>query len=293
MRSRYLTTLAVVIAVIIGISLCGCKKEESVKKPVLIGVHTATANTRQVVYQADFSSDLGWTTDQPANFYWEPASETYFIHQTLYPEAYEPDRYTFVRVPYSGGPFRLEWDLEMLRCDWSAGLNFGMYDSNLSYTLGPIAGSAALTVEYVNAGAGRGFKMKGYQDTTLASISNLTSFDLNVWYHNVLEYDPDNAKAKWTIYRLGESVPFMEETLTEVPAITNDISYLGASRYPVLHPWAGGVNPHAVAEARIDNLTLSIFGATEPPIADAGDDIIASANEDVILDAISNPQKIK
>lgn len=29
MRSRYLTTLAVVIAVIIGISLCGCKKEDS------------------------------------------------------------------------------------------------------------------------------------------------------------------------------------------------------------------------------------------------------------------------
>ena len=29
MRSRYLTTLAVVIAVIIGISLCGCRKEDS------------------------------------------------------------------------------------------------------------------------------------------------------------------------------------------------------------------------------------------------------------------------
>jgi hypothetical protein len=31
MGSRYLTTLAVVIAVIIGISLCGCKKEEPLK----------------------------------------------------------------------------------------------------------------------------------------------------------------------------------------------------------------------------------------------------------------------
>lgn len=32
MRSRYMTALAVVIAVIIGISLCGCKKEEPVRE---------------------------------------------------------------------------------------------------------------------------------------------------------------------------------------------------------------------------------------------------------------------
>jgi len=32
MRSRYMTTLAVVIAVIIGIGLCGCKKEEPVRE---------------------------------------------------------------------------------------------------------------------------------------------------------------------------------------------------------------------------------------------------------------------
>jgi hypothetical protein len=76
----------------------------------------------------------------------------------------------------------------------------------------------------------------------------------------------------------------MENTVTGVPEITNDISYLGASRYPMLHPWGPGVNPHGVGEARIDNVTLSIPGPTEPPIADAGDDIIASANEEITLD---------
>ena len=32
MRSRYLTTLAVVLAVIMGISVCGCNKEEPVRE---------------------------------------------------------------------------------------------------------------------------------------------------------------------------------------------------------------------------------------------------------------------
>ena len=224
---------------------------------ILSGVGTGVANTRQVVYETNFSTDPGWTTDQPANFYWESGWETYFIHQTNYPEAYEPDRYTFVRVPYSGGPFRLEWDLEMLRCDWSAGISFGLFDSNLRYR-GAVVGSAALCVEYANPDQGRVFTIIGYQDTTGLYSDNWTRFDLNVWYHNVFEYDPMGATAKWTIYKLGETTPFMENTLTGVPAITNDISYLGASRYPMLHPWGPGVNPNAVAEARIDNVVFSV-----------------------------------
>jgi len=252
---------------------------------ILSGVGTAAANTWQVVYQTDFSSDPGWTTDQPQNFYWEVASETYFIHQTNYPEAYEPDRYTFVRVPYPGGPFRMEWDVELLRVDWSIAIIFGLFDSHLSFEpRGP--GSAALCVQYTNPDAGRGFNITAYQDTTYAYSNNWTRFDLNVWYHNVFEYEPINSTARWTVYRLGESTPFMENTLTGVPEITNDISYLGSSMYPMLHPWGGGVNPQAVAEARIDNVVLYAFGPDEndPPIADAGDDIIASANEEVTLD---------
>jgi len=42
---------------------------------ILSSAGTAAANTWQVVYQTDFSIDPGWTTDQPANYYWDTASE--------------------------------------------------------------------------------------------------------------------------------------------------------------------------------------------------------------------------
>jgi hypothetical protein len=47
-----------------------------------------------------------------------------------------------------------------------------------------------------------------------------------------------------------------------------------------------GINPSAVFEANLDNIVLSVpaIGPVIPPIADAGDDLIADANEKVTLD---------
>jgi hypothetical protein len=69
--------------------------------------------------------------------------------------------------------------------------------------------------------------------------------------------------------------------------LTNDLKYLGSSSGGIgdngTYP---GINPWAVAEAYIDNVVLLVpfAGPVKPPIADAGDDIVADANEVVTLD---------
>jgi hypothetical protein len=231
-------------------------KARRVTMPILCLLFGLSANTWaqwQVVYQTDFSTDPGWTTDQPADFFWDSGSGTYFMRGTNQTPAYAPNRYSYTQVPYSPGPFRLEWDQEMLISDWSAGINFGLYDSQLNY-LPSTTGSAGLSVEYVNPDAGRGFTIWAHQDPAGNGSNNYTPFDLNTWYHNVLEYDPSAATATWTVTELGDILPFAVTTYTGVPNMTGDLSHLGSSRYPL---GLGGLDPYAIAEARIDNVVLS------------------------------------
>jgi len=62
---------------------------------LLISVNTATANTWQVVYQSDFSSEPGWTTNSPSNMYWDQQEAKYHIKITGQGE------YAFVPITYS------------------------------------------------------------------------------------------------------------------------------------------------------------------------------------------------
>lgn len=207
----------------------------------------------QVIYQTDFSTDPGWTTDQSADFYWEPSTDTYFIHETNYPESYEPNRYSFVQVPYSGGAFRLEWDSEILRNDWSVGFNFGLMDSSLRYWYPPCGAAAVMAIDCWATRA-----IYGYQGDTNVQVNSWIASDLNIWYHNVMEYDPVAATVTWNAYVRGESTPCSIITVYDPPAITSAQCYLGTSEYPIGQPGNdGGIWLDAVEEVRIDNVVFS------------------------------------
>lgn len=219
---------------------------------------TYAANWK-VIYSEDFSSDPSWTTDQPTNFYWESSTGTYFLHETNAPGTPDPNRYTYkIITPYSGGPFRLEWDIEMLRVDWSAGIEFGMFSSLMACL--PTAGSARVGADWGRSDGGRAIAPYTHQDLNGTSNGSYApQYDLDVWYHNVLEYDPETQTINLTVYVRGESIPFMVITLANVPIITSDIYYLGSARYPVGNPpYDAGLSLSAIAEARIDNVVLSV-----------------------------------
>jgi hypothetical protein len=223
--------------------------------------HTAIhAANWKVIYSEDFSADPGWTTDQPTNFYWESGTGTYFIRTSNTAEAYEPNRYTHkIITAYTGGAFKLEWDIQMISNDWSAGIGFGMYDSQLSYL--PRGDSAHISGELGIADQGHYTSLRTHQGTNSSSTSfYMPSWEFApVWYHCVLENDPKMHTIKLTVYNRNESTLFASTMITNAPTITNDIKYLGSSRYPIGHPpYNGGIDPGAIAEGRIDNVVLSV-----------------------------------
>jgi hypothetical protein len=245
---------------------------------------TATANTWQVVYQTDFSSDPGWTTDQPANYYWDAASQTYHIQPEHHYPGYQPSRFAYKLLPESVGSFDLRWDIKPTRCDWSIGIFFGIYDETLrngspGHFIGGWLGNPDRGHMWDAGGSGVG----GW--ATMGS--SYAGWAFNQWYTCSITYDAGTQMMTFDVRNRGSVSSIWTYTMLVPGGLTNDLKYLGTSSgsmgengtYP-------GVDPWAVAEAYIDNVVLYAYGPGEnkPPTANAGDDIIADANEEVTLD---------
>ena len=103
-------------------------------------------------------------------------------------------------------------------------------------------------------------------------------FALNTWYHNKAIYDPTSEMFTLEITRKDDGVLLGTYTLAAVGEFLN-IERLGIS-------CTQSTYGDRLQAGCIDNVVLSVpaVGPVIPPIADAGDDIIADANEKVTLD---------
>ena len=68
----------------------------------LFGLNIASAQNWQTVYETDFSTDPGWETNNPARYYWDVTSQTYFTDN--YTNSQE---WATTDLAYNGESFRL------------------------------------------------------------------------------------------------------------------------------------------------------------------------------------------
>jgi len=245
----------------------------------------AIANNWQVVYQTDFSTDPGWTTDQPANYYWNQPAGSYFVHNTNTYPGYYPNRYAGKTMDEPVGSFELQWDIQVTQCDWSAGLYFGVWDSSLEEPWGQ--GGEFIMVVIGRADGGRviGFQVGANGAGAYADI--YPGWSLNRWYTFKVSYDSDAEVAHLEVLDKLTGAPIWSSTLA-VPGggFTKDLQFLGSNLGMVGRHGYSGISSSAVLNANLDNIVLSVpaIGPVIAPIADAGDDLIADANEVVTLD---------
>jgi hypothetical protein len=252
---------------------------------LLSAVCTATANGWQVVYQTDFSSDPEWITDQPQNYYWDEPAESYFIHNTDTYPGYYPNRYAGKTMDQPVGSFELRWDLQVTRCDWSAGLYFGVWDSSLEEPWGQGGEFIMCVMGHADAGLHISFDVGA--NGAMAEDCTYPGWSLNKWYTFKVNYDSDTKVANLEVFDKDTGQSIWSPTLT-VPGggFTKDLQFLGSNLGMVGRHGYSGISSTAVFNANLDNIVLSVpaIGPVIPPTADAGDDIIADANEVVTLD---------
>jgi zinc protease len=220
----------------------------------------------QVVYQTDFSSDPGWITDQPDNYYWNETAGTYHATVENDAPAYSPNRYFYTPVALTGDSFEIQWDIKMTRVDWSAGVSFGLFDENIAFA--GFNGGQGVCLEFANPDAGRLIWLYICGAGGLASASSPGgTYALHTSYTCKLSYDAGAGEISAELSLHDSGSILWSKTLTVPGGFTQPLTKLGGSRSGFGETGGGysGVNRWGVAEAEIDNVVFR--GAAAGPQA--------------------------
>lgn len=81
----------------------------------------------QLIYSTDFSTDPGWTTNNPSRFYWVSSDSTYFIESVM-----GSSDYTYIYTTWNSNSFKLVYDVNILYEIWGSRLGLGLYDPQMN-----------------------------------------------------------------------------------------------------------------------------------------------------------------
>ncbi len=206
-----------------------------------------------LIYTEDFSSDPHWATDQPQNFHWDEESGAFFASMSNSSPQYAPNRFAYTPIDWNGEPFKLQWDSMITRSDWSAGINFGLFDNNLNYQR-----ANTLNIEYTNPDAGRGFTIFAFTPQGSAYQNNWAGFELGRWQTNILEYNPNENLIEYQVSNRDTGELLVDTSLTVNGTFSPEMDLLGFSRYPMGQSNTAGYNPNGTTSGYIDNIKFQI-----------------------------------
>jgi hypothetical protein len=206
------------------------------------------AQTWQTVYQTDFSSDPGWTTNSPTHCFWDPSDGTFHIDQE---NVNFGGGFACYDVGSAGGSFWLCYDIMMLRGDYASGLSFGVYDSDFNAE----DYGSFVQVIFVTDDRGRNVLMSS------RNASNVLSYDWDAgvpwipgrWYSVSMEYHADTGSFTCTVTDRDTGMLVGTKSATVGP-FSPDMSYIGNSNIR-----EGTFQcPGAHSTAKIDNVVFSV-----------------------------------
>ncbi len=207
----------------------------------------ANAATSQVIYQTDFSSDPGWTTDQPNNFHWDEVEGAYYAHtlnQPTYNSTSQPSRYAYTLTDLNPViSYELSYDIKILSVEGGNGaVPFGLYgerlygfnqlninfagnnqDGTFSTRFVMIDGSLQLVTTEVNP---------GYNND--AGVDHQVGFGFGTWYTFHLRYDALTREYHFALTEKDSGMLVLEEIIP-APALSSvnpELRRLGISMHP-------------------------------------------------------------
>ena len=222
---------------------------------VLLALTASAARANWVPqYQTDFSSDPGWTTSDPTNYYWNSSNGTYYIKQV---NINYGGNYAYHDVTNNAGSFQLAYDIKMLQGGYASGLNFGMYDSDLNAH----DNGSYIHVSFVTDDNGHPIR-NGGQNASNIGVPGWWPFPqwaLNTWYTVGMEYSADTGSFTTTIRNRDTGDLIATESSTAGP-FSPGMTYLGNSNIRNVAYQA----PGAFSIAEIDNVVFSTQAIPAP-----------------------------
>jgi len=180
-------------------------------------------------YQTDFSTDPGWTTSDPANYFWNGAGGNCYIKQV---NINHGGNYAYHDVGYDGGSFKLDYDIKMVQGGYASAVSFGLYDTDLNAD----ENGSFVQVLFVTEDRGQPVLMnsRNASDVHTFDLSAQPQWTADVWYRVSMEYHSDTGSfiARVTDLAAGTLVGTKS---TAVGPFGLDMDYLGTQTFePVL-----------------------------------------------------------
>ena len=179
---------------------------------LLLVVPAIAADEKFVLYQTDFSSDPGWTTNSPSNYYWDVNQEMYHLETEG-----GTNGYSFIPVDYTEGPFVLEYDLIISSLEKDGAIRFGMTSSDMDISKGvnvlsifeEIQGNQIMAIAVIDQNNHLHEKTSQHQ-SYCGDLPNCYTkeFTVNTTYHILIRYNDEltQADVKVTDKSTGELV---------------------------------------------------------------------------------------
>jgi hypothetical protein len=210
------------------------------------------------LYSTDFSTNPGWATDQPSNYYWDSTNQWYHVTAENDAPPYQPNRFFVKVLPEPVGWVNLKWDIQLTRCDWSAGIDFGIFDSHL---IGSSAGggqSFYADFSVTDFGYDLALNVFGSGGHAATHWGFGDPWSLGQWYSCSLTYDLPSGTVDYEV-RNRDTNGLIWNASVPVPGggFTNALVFLGGSRYGMGDTGYTGVDQWAIAEGNIDNVRMT------------------------------------
>jgi hypothetical protein len=159
------------------------------------------------------------------------------------------------------GAFRLQWDTQVTHSEWSAGIDFGVYDSHLEF-LGRHGGQGITTgMSWTDSGNNLFLHVSG-----AGGLDGITTepvggyWQPDVWYRSYLTYDPGTNLVDFQVTDRTTGASLWTASLA-VPGggFSRELIFLGNTRYGCVDLEGGvfGLDPYAANEGNIDNVSLT------------------------------------
>jgi hypothetical protein len=221
----------------------------------------ADQGNKVVLYNTDFTQNPGWTTNNPTRYFWDAQNGRYH-----YLVEGATGGYAFVKVPYSTGPFTLEYDFYPVRTDKDAAFRFGLGSSEMDVTRGTVVLSEFTNIKY---GKLMGLRVITQSNNLLEVTSQSDSYcgenpgcgtknyEDGQAYHVVLRYDPATMSMDMRVSYKGNGTQLWGYYVNS----KQDLHFMNRLMISSVGDYTGtGVS----AEGYIDNVDLYLFEAATP-----------------------------
>jgi hypothetical protein len=217
----------------------------------LLVIPISAQGSGTVIYSTDFSSDPGWTTNNPYTNKWdsELGMFRYFLRDST-------NTFVYKKIPYKGESFRMEYDVVPVRTEYQASFRFGISDADMY-----INEETTIFSEFENSIYGKLLWLRSIDRTNqrrevssyFQSYGGPTvTFTDGYPYHVVLTYDRN-------LQQTGIQVSFLENQSNLWGYTLDNIRNMGAMDRIAISTIGDYTNPSAIAEGLLDNVTFRIY----------------------------------